>query len=147
LDEKSSKLISAYNIIYLSSLDKDIEELKNIVFELYAKKIFIFESGYEQYFKKKINNLDNVKNDIESKKNELEKELFESKNRTELIEILAKNTVSLLKFIENKNKKQELGIYTEELEVKVKVSKMLEEERKRLEKKIEDDVKAFFMKT
>jgi len=61
-----------------------------------------------------------------------------------LIEALEKSTNDLLQFIENKHKKKELEDLKSDLKLKNIVSIKLEKERKQVEKKIENDVKAFF---
>jgi len=103
-----------------------------------------FEVLYEQYFLKKIYTEEAIKNDINKKYEELNKKIKLDKDRLVLIQVLKDSTNKILEFIEHKNKKKELEALKSNLEVKEEVSEKLADERKKVEEKIENDVKAFF---
>ena len=141
---KYDTLIKQDNLINVNGIDRIIEELKDKIFNLYTKEIDSFEFSYEEYFKNKINNMVTVKKDITDKKIALEKELTTFKKNIETIDILEKSTTNLLKYIEGKNKEKELEEYNSDLVKKEKVSEKIASEKKRVEEKIEKDVKSFF---
>lgn len=143
-NDRYTVLVKKYNIININDIEKIIEELKDKIFQLYAKEILTFESFYEQYFKHKIDNPEKVKKDISDKHIEIEKDLVTYTKSIEIIEILEKSTVNLLKYIEGKNKQKELEEYKSDLVKKIKVSKKICLEKKRLERKINKDVESFF---
>ena len=144
LNQRCTILMEQYNVINIDEIGKIIEELKNKVFEIYAKEILPLESSYEQYFKHKIDNPENVKKDISDKQAELEKNLATYTKNIEIINILEKSTINLLKYIDSKNKEKELDDNKSDLVKKRKVSKKICLEKKRLEKKINKDVESFF---
>ncbi|MCG3692500.1 hypothetical protein L5F51_04825 [Aliarcobacter butzleri] len=144
LNDKFNFLMKQYNVINIDEIEKTIKELKDKIVQLYAKEILTFESLYEQYFKQKIDNPKKVKKDISDKHIEIEKDLVIYKKSIEIIEILEKSTVNLLKYIESKNKQKEIDEYKSDLVKKIKVSKKICLEKKRLERKINKDVESFF---
>lgn len=142
--DRYTVLVKKYNVINIDGIEKIIEELKDKIFQLNAKEILIFESFYEQYFKHKIDNPEKVKKDISDKHIEIEKDLVTFTKSIEIIEILEKSIVILLKYIESKNKAKELEEYKSDLEKKENVSKKIASEKKQLEEKINKDVESFF---
>lgn len=144
LNQKYTAFMKQYNIINIDGIEKIIEELKNKIFQIYAKEIITFESAYEQYFKHKVNIPETVKKDILDKNIQIEKDLTTHTKSIEIIEILEKSTVNLLKYIESKNKEKELEEYKSDLEKKENVSNKIASEKKQLEEKINKDVENFF---
>ena len=144
LNQKYTSIVNQYNIINIDEIGKIIEELKDKIFEISAKEIKTIEAAYELYFKHKIENIENVKKDISDKQIEIEKDLLVYIKNTEIIDVLEKSTIHLLKFIEGKNKEKELAEYTKDLGKKEKVSVKIASEKARVEKKINKDVESFF---
>lgn len=143
-NNKYTVLVKKYNIINIDDIKNISEELKDKIFQLYAKEILTFESFYEQYFKHKIDNPEKVKKDISDKHIEIEKDLVTYTKSLEIIEILEKSIVNLLKYIEGNNKAKELEEYKSDLEKKENVSKKIASEKQQLEEKINKDVESFF---
>lgn len=143
LNEKCTVLTKKYNIVNIDEITKIIEELRDKIFD-HAKEIMIFESSYEQYFKHKIDNHETVKKDILDKHIEIEKDLATHIKNIEIIETLEKSAVNLLKYIDSKNKEKELEVFKKDLESKEKVAKLIADEKKKLEEKINKDVESFF---
>mgnify|MGYP003595285842 CR=1 FL=1 len=144
LNQKNTDLMKQYNIINTNEIKKIIEEIKDKIFKIYTKEIITFESAYEQYFKDKVDNPEKVKKDISDKQIEIEKDLETYKKSIEIIDTLEKSTFGLLKYLESKNKKEELKEYKINLEKKEKVSQIISIEKKQLEVKINKDVESFF---
>lgn len=144
LNQKYTVLVKKYNLINIDEIKKIIVEFKNRIFLVYTKEIMPFESGYEQLFKHKVTNPKNVKKDIEDKQFEFENFLLIYKKNIEIIEVLEKSIINLLKYLETKNKKEELNMYKVDLEKKEKVSKLISIEKTQLEEKINKDVESFF---
>lgn len=144
LNERSTALTKKYNIVNIDEIVRTIEELKDKIFDIYAKEIMIFESSYEQYFKHKIDNHEMVKKDISEKHTQIEKDLAVHIKNIEIIETLEKSATNLLKYIEGKNKEKELEAFKKDLESKAKVAKLIADEKKKLEEKINKDVESFF---
>lgn len=144
LNQKHTDLMKQYNIINTNEIEKIIEEIKDKIFQIYAKEIITFESAYEQYFKHKVDIPEKVKVDIENKHIEIEKDLITYTKSIEIIDTLKKSTVNLLKYIEGKNKQKELEEYKSDFVKKDNVSKKIASEKKQLEEKINKDIESFF---
>lgn len=144
LNQKYTLLMKQYNVINIDEVEKTIEELKDKEFEISTRDILIFESSYEQYFKHKFENTENVKKDILDKQIEIENDLAILTKSIEIIDILEKSTVGLLNYIEGKNKEKELKEYKKDLEKKENVSVKITSEKSKLEEKIRNDVASFF---
>ncbi|HFU76466.1 MAG TPA: hypothetical protein ENK66_09500 [Arcobacter sp.] len=153
LDENRKKLIefnknkeqleNKLEILDIENLNGTIERLKNSILKLNTE-ITTFELLYKQYFSNEIEGQDTIQEDVDEKYLDLEDKIKSDNDIVIRIESLEKSTNDLLQFIENKHKKKELEDLENDLKVKDKVLKKLEDERKKVEKKIENDVKAFF---
>jgi exonuclease SbcC len=144
LGNQFTALVEKYNIINFDEIKKIIEELKNKIFKIHTKEIFVFEQFYKKYFNDKIENQESVNKNISKRQNELEISLEVYRKTIETIEFLEKSTTRLLKYIKSKNQQKKLEEYKKDLEKKEKVFEKIALEKKQLEIKIEKDVRNFF---
>ena len=144
LENQFAVLVKKHSLVNIDEIKIIIEELNNRIFEIYAKEILTFESSYEKYFNNKIENQESAERDISKKQTELGESLEVYTKIIDIIGLLEKGTINLLKYIESKNKQKELEEYKKYLVKKEKVSEKIALEKKQLETKIENDVKSFF---
>jgi len=135
--------IKKYEIIDLGALDENVKNQKEDMQQLQAS-ISPIEFQYKNDFKKEIKDIETVKVNIQSKIKELEQSLDIFQNQITIIKTLETNTTKVLEFIQQQNKLDELEVLKQELIAKQRVSTKLSEEKKKLEKKIENDVQSFF---
>lgn len=124
-------------------LDKEIISLNETIEQLlfYLKK---FENFCMEQFREQYRSKEKIEEKFSEKINICNKQIIENEDKVKSFDILKSYSENLLKFVVHKKKKEELIKLKEEQKTKKNIATQLSDEKKNLEKKINQDVESFF---